>query len=114
MQAHSTENFQVCYRVVRRVTARTRTDRIPEGELKDLVNHKVHRLEAGTLYTLNAHERHIVRPKTDLRMVCVFNPPVTGQETHGAAVELCPVFVVRSNPANRPSGVVQAQDTDVR
>lgn len=55
-----------------------------EGELEDLVNHRTYRLSPGTLYTLNGHERHIVRPKTDVRMVCVFNPPVTGRETHDA------------------------------
>ena len=36
----------------------------------------------GTLYLLNGHERHTVRAKTDLRMACVFNPPVTGREVH--------------------------------
>ena len=55
-----------------------------EGELQDLVNHKTYPLAPGTLYTLNGHERHVVRPKTDVRMVCVFNPPVTGRETHDA------------------------------
>lgn len=53
-----------------------------EGELEDLVNGETHRLSPGTLYLLNGHEQHIVRPKTDVRMVCVFNPPVTGRETH--------------------------------
>ena len=36
----------------------------------------------GTMYLLNGHERHTVRAKTDLRMACVFNPPVTGREVH--------------------------------
>ncbi|KPV44589.1 ectoine synthase [Alicyclobacillus ferrooxydans] len=53
-----------------------------EGELEDLVNGKTYQLAPGTLYVLNGNERHIVRPKTDVRMVCVFNPPVTGRETH--------------------------------
>lgn len=52
------------------------------GELEDLENKQVYQLEPGTLYVLNGNEQHIVRPKTDLRMVCVFNPPVTGKETH--------------------------------
>jgi L-ectoine synthase len=55
-----------------------------EGELEDVVNGQKHRLSPGTLYLLNGHERHIVRPKTDVRMVCVFNPPVTGRESHDA------------------------------
>ena len=36
----------------------------------------------GTLYLLNGHERHTVRPKTDFRVLCVFTPPVTGREVH--------------------------------
>lgn len=36
----------------------------------------------GTLYLLDKHERHTVRPATDMRFVCVFNPPCTGRETH--------------------------------
>lgn len=31
---------------------------------------------------LDGHEKHRVRAGTDLRMVCVFNPPCTGRETH--------------------------------
>jgi L-ectoine synthase len=53
-----------------------------EGEL---VNHEtgdVHPLRDGTLYLLDGHERHTVRATTDLRMACVFNPPVTGREVH--------------------------------
>ena len=36
----------------------------------------------GTLYALNEHDRHCLRATTQLRMVCVFNPPVTGREVH--------------------------------
>ncbi|GGA37741.1 L-ectoine synthase [Kroppenstedtia guangzhouensis] len=53
-----------------------------EGQLTNLENGDVHPLKPGTLYTLNGHEKHRVRAVTDLRMVCVFNPPCTGQETH--------------------------------
>lgn len=53
-----------------------------EGEVEDLANGTVHRLEPGTLYALNDHDKHIVRAKTDIRTVCVFYPPVTGQEVH--------------------------------
>ena len=37
---------------------------------------------AGTLYILDRHDRHILRAETDLRMVCVFTPPLTGNEVH--------------------------------
>lgn len=39
-------------------------------------------LGPGTLYLLDGHEHHTVRAVTDLRMVCVFNPPCTGREVH--------------------------------
>ena len=53
------------------------------GTLHDLVHEQVHPVEPGTMYLLDGHERHQVTAETDLRLVCVFNPPVTGGETHG-------------------------------
>ena len=41
-------------------------------------------IEPGTMYALDGHERHVLKADSDLRMVCVFNPPVTGREVHGA------------------------------
>ncbi|ONM50076.1 ectoine synthase [Nocardia donostiensis] len=53
-----------------------------EGKLTDLDNDQVYDLAPGTMYLLNGHERHQVEAHTRLRMLCVFNPPVTGQEVH--------------------------------
>jgi L-ectoine synthase len=53
-----------------------------EGTVEDLDTGTVHELTAGTLYVLNDHDRHVVRPRTDLVTACVFNPPVTGREVH--------------------------------
>jgi L-ectoine synthase len=53
-----------------------------EGTIEDLATGEMHELKPGTLYALNAHDRHIVRPKTDIVTACVFNPPVTGREVH--------------------------------
>jgi L-ectoine synthase len=53
-----------------------------EGEVEDLATGIIHHLEPGMLYALNEHDKHIVRAKTDIRTVCVFYPPVTGQEVH--------------------------------
>jgi L-ectoine synthase len=53
-----------------------------EGEVEDLATGTIHRLEPGTLYALNEHDRHIVRATTDVRTVCVFYPPVSGREVH--------------------------------
>jgi L-ectoine synthase len=55
-----------------------------EGELEDLETGAVHPISDGTMYALDGHERHILRARTDLRMICVFNPPLTGREDHDA------------------------------
>lgn len=53
-----------------------------EGTLEDLTDGKIYTIEPGMMYALNTHEKHIVRAKTDLRLLCVFNPPCTGKEVH--------------------------------
>jgi L-ectoine synthase len=52
------------------------------GELVNEDTGKTHTLAPGTMYLLDHHDQHTVRPQTDVRAVCVFNPPVTGQEVH--------------------------------
>ena len=49
------------------------------GTIEDLA---VHALRPGVMYALDDHDRHIVRPETDILTACVFNPPVTGREVH--------------------------------
>ena len=53
-----------------------------EGEIEDLDNNITYPITPGTLYALNGHEKHYLRAKKEMRMVCVFNPPVTGREVH--------------------------------
>jgi L-ectoine synthase len=53
-----------------------------EGELVNNETGETHEIRDGTMYLLNGHEHHTLRAKTDLRMACVFNPPVTGREVH--------------------------------
>lgn len=53
-----------------------------KGELTDLETGDVYKVEPGVLYALDRHEHHRLRAITDLRMMCVFNPPLTGQEVH--------------------------------
>ncbi|MDX5444960.1 MAG: ectoine synthase [Zoogloeaceae bacterium] len=57
-----------------------------EGEIEDLGTGKVHPIRPGTLYALDKHDHHILRANrgTHMRMVCVFNPPLTGREIHDA------------------------------
>jgi L-ectoine synthase len=52
------------------------------GTIENLATGEVHELKPGVLYALNDHDRHVVRPKTDLLTACAFNPPVTGNEVH--------------------------------
>lgn len=52
------------------------------GTIEDLGTGEIHRLRPGLMYALNEHDRHVVRPETDIVTACVFNPPVTGREVH--------------------------------
>lgn len=52
------------------------------GELENLETGDVHAVAPGTFYCLDGHERHRLRADTDLRMMCVFTPPLTGDEVH--------------------------------
>lgn len=52
------------------------------GTIEDLATGEVHDIGPGTMYLLDDHDRHRVTARSDLRMVCVFNPPCTGQEVH--------------------------------
>jgi L-ectoine synthase len=34
------------------------------------------------MYALNNHDKHYLKAKTTLRLICVFTPPLKGQESH--------------------------------
>ncbi len=55
------------------------------GQILNKHTGEVHPIEPGVVYCLNdkAHDAHALTATTDLRMVCVFDPPVVGPETHG-------------------------------
>ena len=56
-----------------------------EGEVVDVATGQVWPLKPGSMYALDRHDRHILRAtKGDLRLVCVFNPALSGDEHHGA------------------------------
>ena len=53
------------------------------GTIEDLVSGETHQIHDGVIYALNNNDRHILRGGTeDMRLICAFNPPVTGRETH--------------------------------
>jgi L-ectoine synthase len=53
-----------------------------EGEVELLPEGRVHPIAPGVMYALNRHDRHYLRARTRMRLVCVFNPPLTGREVH--------------------------------
>jgi len=55
-----------------------------EAELTDLATGETHSLRPGSMYALDQHDRHTLRVQSDLHLVCVFNPALTGGETHDA------------------------------
>lgn len=52
------------------------------GELVNRETGETYEIRDGMCYLLDGHEKHTVKAHTDLRMACVFNPPVTGREDH--------------------------------
>ena len=53
------------------------------GRIRDLSTGEVHEITDGTLYALDNHDKHTLYGGTeDMRLICAFNPPVTGQEVH--------------------------------
>lgn len=52
------------------------------GTLLDRETGTVYELGPGSMYLLNDHDRHTVTAETQMRMLCVFNPPVVGTEVH--------------------------------
>ena len=55
-----------------------------EGQIEDLGEGRIHPITPGTLYALDKHDKHILRATTEMKMACVFNPPLLGQEVHNA------------------------------
>lgn len=53
-----------------------------EGEVETLDDNKKYPIHPGTIYVLDNHDRHILRSFTDMKMACVFNPPLNGKEVH--------------------------------
>ena len=53
-----------------------------EGEVETLADGRKHAIRPGVVYALDRHDRHYLRARTTMRLVCVFNPPLTGREVH--------------------------------
>lgn len=55
-----------------------------EGEIEDLATGEKHPITPGTIYILDKHDKHILRGFSEMKMACVFNPPLYGNEVHRA------------------------------
>lgn len=56
-----------------------------EGEIELIETGETFQIRDGTMYALNGHEKHKLRATKELRLICVFNPPLTGREDHDAS-----------------------------
>ncbi len=54
------------------------------GEVECAATGQVWPLSPGSMYVLDEHDAHIVRAETDMRLICIFTPALSGQETHDA------------------------------
>lgn len=55
-----------------------------EGEVENLEDGRKYPIKPGTVYILDKHDKHILRAFSEMKMACVFNPPLTGHEVHNA------------------------------
>jgi L-ectoine synthase len=55
-----------------------------EGEVETLADGKVYPIQPGTIYILDKNDKHILRAFSEMKMACVFNPPLNGKEVHNA------------------------------
>lgn len=55
-----------------------------EGEVETLDDGKKYPIKPGTVYILDKNDKHVLRAFSEMKMACVFNPPVTGNEVHNA------------------------------
>lgn len=55
-----------------------------EGEVETLADGKKYPITAGTIYILDKNDKHILRAFKEMKMACVFNPPLNGNEVHNA------------------------------
>lgn len=56
-----------------------------QGAVTNLVTGQMWPLGPGTVYVLDRHEPHLLQADSDLRIICVFTPALTGQEKHDAS-----------------------------
>lgn len=54
-----------------------------DGKIEDLKTGITHDIYDGVMYALNNHDKHyLYGGNVDMRLICVFNPPIKGTENH--------------------------------
>jgi L-ectoine synthase len=53
-----------------------------QGEVVEVTTGRSHQLSPGVMYTLDDHDRHILRARTPMTLMCVFWPALSGTEHH--------------------------------
>ena len=51
------------------------------GSLENVSSGERYDLRPGTLYSVQIGDDHIVRAETDIKFLCIFDPPLQGTET---------------------------------
>jgi L-ectoine synthase len=52
------------------------------GKIEDLATGEVHEIRDGVMYALDEHDHNLYGGTEDMRLICVFNPPIVGTEHH--------------------------------
>ena len=52
--------------------------------METLADGKKYAIKPGTVYALDKHYKHKLRAFSELKLACVFNPPLNGTEVHNA------------------------------
>ncbi len=53
-----------------------------EGEVETLADGKRYPIKPGAIYILDKHDSHMLRATKEMKLACVFNPPLNGKEVH--------------------------------
>jgi len=52
-----------------------------EGTVQNLATGEVHSLHPGCIYSAGIGDDHIVKTATEMKLLCMFDPPLVGQES---------------------------------
>lgn len=53
-----------------------------EGEIRNPETGEVHSIKPGSMYALDKHDKHYLIARDELRLICVFQPALRGDESH--------------------------------